>query len=698
MNSKRHLTSDEIESICNVIPLHKGIPEESAHSIRNGVISTIRGQLESVLIYPENISKLRDIVELEYHTSVLQPGEMVGVQAATSIGEPVTQMSLNAFHFSGISTVGIASGVPRVEEIMNASKIQKSYGMTLKLIKPLSIKEIRRLVYHDITQVYLSDIIKDITVEYTPSCSSLSDSDQLWYTLYMSLFSNEIMNEKEEFLFPWRIRLVLHKQKMFHHTLSCFDIAQKIESSYRDLYTVPSPDNIGIIDIFIDFSQMKLKKKEEDEIININHKEDICIRNIIIPFLQDILVAGIPDVEDVYIHEEKGEWVIDTQGSNLTDIFKNPHFDFRNCLSSDIWEIKKLLGIEATRQFIINEFYKVLAQSGASIGRRHIELLADSMTFQGKINSVNRYGIDRNETGPLAKASFEESVNNFFIAAINGETDQMGVSSSVMAGKLAPIGSGYFDVMVDMNAAKNALPLRDPIAEYKKKQIQVPVVPFPTSKTSIHTYGLPISSKPYLSTQPPPVNPINQFQSSLSNKQMFTQVNPLDQYQSSLSNKQMFTQVNPLDQYQSSLSNKQMFTQVNPLDQFQSSLSNKQMFTQVNPLEQSRHELSTSMNTISSQLSKLSTMVKPVKEYNTTNTNIPHAPSSFTKRDPEQPPVSYMNPGHSQHKPYSKSSMDTKPLQKGKRSKQKEPLEEEPQKISWIKRKPKVTVQFTDDP
>ena len=57
-----------------------------------------------------------------------------------------------------------------------------------------------------------------------------------------------------------------------------------------------------------------------------------------------------------------------------------------------------------------------------------------------------------------------------------------------------------------------------------------------------------------------------------------------------------------------------------------------------------------------------------------------------------------MNPGHSQHKSYSKSSMDTKPLQKGKRSKPKEPLEEEPQKISWIKRKPKVTVQFTDDP
>jgi len=701
MTIKRKLTIEEITSICDTIPLHKGIPEDSAYSIRDGVISTIRSQLEEVLIYPENIDKLREIIESEYYNSVLQPGEMVGVQAATSIGEPVTQMSLNAFHFSGISTVGIASGVPRVEEIMNASKIQKSYGMTLTLYEPLSIKEIRRLVYHEVTQVYLCDMITEISVEYTPRISSLSETDQLWYSLYMSLFSNEIMNDHEEFLFPWRIRLHINKQKMFYHTVSCVEIAQKIEASYRDLYTIASPDNIGIIDVFIDFSQMKLKKKEEEEILHIDHKEDICIRNIIIPFLQDILVAGIADVEDVYIHEEKGKWVIDTQGSNLAEIFKNPNFDFRHCLSSDIWEIKKILGIEATRQFIINEFYKVLAQSGASIGRRHIELLADSMTFQGKISSVNRYGIDRNETGPLAKASFEESVNNFFIAAINGETDQMGVSSSVMAGKLAPIGSGYFDVMLDMKSAANALPLRDPLAEYKMKHISA--VPFPTSKTPLRTpYNVPLPTTqrtPYeqeikpIVTPPKPAQPILydtlQQQQQQQQPSIYSQTNPYEQQSQPQYKSSLYEQANPYEQQSQPQYKSSLYEQANPYEQ------------KPQQLHQSRKEMSTAMNTMSSHLSKLSTMVKPIKEYNTTATNLLYAPSTFTKHDGEQPPVSYMNPGHSQHKSFSKPSLNdtTKTSSsKGKRSKPKELLEEEPQKVSWVKRKPKVTVQFSDDP
>jgi len=688
LSPKRKLTLEEVEWICEVIPLHQGIPFDSAESIRNGVVSMIRSQLETVLIYPENITKLRDIVENEYHASVLQPGEMVGVQAATSIGEPVTQMSLNAFHFSGISTVGIASGVPRVEEIMNASKIQKSYGMTLVLAKPLAIKEIRRLVYHEITEVYLSDIIEELSVSYIPRCSDLPEKDQLWYYLYLTMFSNEIMDEQENFLFPWRIRLVLKRQKLFYHTLSCLDIAQKIESAYRDLYTVASPDNIGIIDIYIDFSQMKLKKKEEEEIVNINHKEDICIRNIIIPFLQDILIAGIPDVEDVYIHEEKGKWVIDTQGSNLSEIFKNPNFDFRHCLSSDIWEIKKILGIEATRQFIINEFYKVLNQSGASIGRRHIELLADSMTFQGKISSVNRYGIDRNETGPLAKASFEESVNNFFIAAVNGEKDQMGVSSSIMAGKTAHMGTGYFDVMLDVEASQKALPMKDPITEYKMKQLlSVPTVPFPTSNSlrtpvplkTLLTPSITFTPESPTKTVPPPMQFIP------PSFPPFSQSTPQQQ-------SMQFSQSTPQQQ-------SMQFSQSTPQQQ-------SMQFSQSTPQQQSfamqeRRQMSAAMNVVSSSMLNLSNVVKPVREYNILPSNRLHAPAPFTKEDGEKPPVSYMNPGHSNHKPLSKPQ--------GKRSKPKEPKEDQPQKISWVKRKPKeaskqvptsstVTVQFSDDP
>ena len=36
----------------------------------------------------------------------VNPGEMAGVLAAQSIGEPATQMTLNTFHYAGVRCVG----------------------------------------------------------------------------------------------------------------------------------------------------------------------------------------------------------------------------------------------------------------------------------------------------------------------------------------------------------------------------------------------------------------------------------------------------------------------------------------------------------------------------------------------------------------------------------------------------------------
>ena len=38
-----------------------------------------------------------------FEKAKIAPGEMVGVIAAQSIGEPATQMTLNTFHFAGVS-------------------------------------------------------------------------------------------------------------------------------------------------------------------------------------------------------------------------------------------------------------------------------------------------------------------------------------------------------------------------------------------------------------------------------------------------------------------------------------------------------------------------------------------------------------------------------------------------------------------
>ena len=70
--------------------------------------------------------------------AMAMPGEMIGTVAAQSIGEPTTQMTLNTFHFAGVSAKNVTLGVPRLTEIINISKAIKTPSLTVFLTgKPL---------------------------------------------------------------------------------------------------------------------------------------------------------------------------------------------------------------------------------------------------------------------------------------------------------------------------------------------------------------------------------------------------------------------------------------------------------------------------------------------------------------------------------------------------------------------------------
>ena len=72
------------------------------------------------------------------------------------------------------------------------------------------------------------------------------------------------------------------------------------------------------------------------------------------------------------------------------------------------------------------------------------------MTQKGKLTSITRHGINRLDTGPLRKSSFEETVEILLEAALHSEEDNLkGVTENVMVGNLAPLGTGCFDLKID---------------------------------------------------------------------------------------------------------------------------------------------------------------------------------------------------------------------------------------------------------
>ena len=60
-------------------------------------------------------------MRLKFQTSIVDPGEPVGVLAAQSVGEPSTQMTLNTFHFAGRGEMNVTLGIPRLREILMVS-------------------------------------------------------------------------------------------------------------------------------------------------------------------------------------------------------------------------------------------------------------------------------------------------------------------------------------------------------------------------------------------------------------------------------------------------------------------------------------------------------------------------------------------------------------------------------------------------
>lgn len=108
------------------------------------------------------LSRCRD----KFIKAKIEPGTCVGALGAQSIGEPGTQMTLKTFHFAGVASMNITLGVPRIKEIINASKSISTPIITANL-KQKYDSEFARLVKGRIEKTYLREISQYIEEVFT---------------------------------------------------------------------------------------------------------------------------------------------------------------------------------------------------------------------------------------------------------------------------------------------------------------------------------------------------------------------------------------------------------------------------------------------------------------------------------------------------------------------------------------------------
>jgi len=159
--------------------------------------------------------------------------------------------------------------------------------------------------------------------------------------------------------------------------------------------------------------------------------------------ISKVKLAGVKGIRRVLIKQEDGQFVIYTEGSNLSEVLKIKSVEAHDVYSNDIKEIYEILGIEAARSAIILEAKKVLDEQGLSVNIRHLMLVADMMTLTGDINAIGRHGISGSKNSVIAKAAFEETTKHLLSASIKGEVDNLtGVAESIVVGKPPPVGTG----------------------------------------------------------------------------------------------------------------------------------------------------------------------------------------------------------------------------------------------------------------
>lgn len=441
----RLLKETEIQNIMDFLEISPFIPEETGLTVINNIKNKIRKQLEKEKVYPAIIPELKNMIKESYENSLIQAGESVGVICAQSIGEKQTQTTLNTFHKAGMSEKTMTQGVPRFQELINATKKPRIVNNKIYLYENnTKIEDIRASVNSKIVGLTFSDIAVNIKV--------IIDKDpEKWYESFKILYHDNFINH------PHCISIKLNKQKLVEYRITIQEISNFIHKEYDDLYCVFSPPSNAQIDIFVDTSNIELPE-ERVSFINSDNIEEIYLEECVQPILEKMNICGIEGITEIFFTQENNEWIIETNGINSRSISTH-YVNFKNLLALDIvdntrtisnnvWDIYEVLGIEAAREFLIEEFLNIME----GINSCHACLLVDRMTYSGNIASITRYTMKKDESGPFGKASFEETMDNFLNAAVKGEVEPTeGVSAAIICGKRANIGTGMVDVKIDIS-------------------------------------------------------------------------------------------------------------------------------------------------------------------------------------------------------------------------------------------------------
>jgi DNA-directed RNA polymerase II subunit RPB1 len=411
-------------------------------------------------------------IRVRFFESIAHPGEMVGILAAQSIGEPTTQTTLNTFHLAGVGAASITTqqGVPRLQELFGVSKKMKTPYMKIFLREPWNTDMSRcRDVCSEVQTTRFRDVVRQSKVYYDPSPQAVPSNNTPPPPTTTTTIAGDrgLIRAFNKYTLqtdpicasegPWVLRFEFDRSKLLELQVNMLDLEIVLREFYDDTITCTfSDDNSAEL-----VARIRLNAKgihANDILTELRALEENILDTVVIKGVKNIdkAVPVKPNGEQLVFDPitstfvKRSEWVVETSGTNLTQVLALPHVDPVRTWTNDINEVYQVLGIEAARQALYNELTAVMNQKNNSVNYRHMALLVDAMTSRGTLTSVSRHGINKGDIGPLAKCSFERTTEMLIQAGVFADMDRInGVAANIMLGQVAPCGTGDSEIYID---------------------------------------------------------------------------------------------------------------------------------------------------------------------------------------------------------------------------------------------------------
>ena len=370
----------------------------------------------------------------KFEKAKTEAGHAVGAVGAQSIGEPGTQMTLKTFHFAGVAGMSITQGVPRIKEIINASSKISTPVITCALDSPYEVIA-GRFAQAGIQKTYLRDIVayvEDVWGVEGGYVNMRVDFGKI-EGLGLRMGLGEVRARVE----AWRgfrgmgVRCTAVGERHLRVYVSEPEGAKAKSAAARAAAksgkSVDEAGGGGSATVFMTLQAMKRR-------------------------LPGVVIKGYPEAQRAILKKDdkpdatgKEPIAVFVEGYGLKLCMTTEGIDGYHTKTNSIMEIKSVLGIEAARTTIIAEIDTVMGSM--DIDPRHMQLLADIMTYKGDVLGITRFGLAKMRDSVLQLASFEKTPDHLFQAAVEGKRDGIeGVSECIIMGRSMGIGTGGVSV------------------------------------------------------------------------------------------------------------------------------------------------------------------------------------------------------------------------------------------------------------